>query len=71
MTYEDLEVGMPVEYEDFWYSGILSWRAGIIGEVIYGGVPIKVVLFDGGKEGRNIREHRMNRVRRIVKVETL
>lgn len=63
LTYNDLIDNMELEYEDFWHSDILSWRKGIVKTINHGNVPVKCIVFDEVKEGRNIQERRMYRVR--------
>jgi hypothetical protein len=60
LVYINLEVGQEVEYEDFWHSGILSWKKGVISSLDDGR---KYVQFPDEKEGRIIFPHRMHCLR--------
>ncbi|SEI39688.1 hypothetical protein SAMN05216327_101219 [Dyadobacter sp. SG02] len=59
-NYNSLEVGQEVEYEDFWHSGILSWKKGVIA---INGLGAKYVQFEDKREARHIFPHRMHCLR--------
>ena len=65
MTYDSIKEGMELEYEDFWHSGILTWKKGIVEIIDYGATRIKGVKFDN-RERRRIFPHRMHRVRFVT-----
>ncbi len=63
LSYADIISGMEIEYEDFWHSGILSWRKGVVEFVDYGATRIKGIVFPD-RQRRRIFTHRMYQVRR-------
>lgn len=61
MTYDEIKDGDVLEFQDFWHSGILSWRTGIVKTGEFG----KIICFRD-QETRVIFPHRMYNVKKTT-----
>ncbi len=68
LQYHELKEGMELEFEDFFHSGILTWRKGVVEFADYGSTQIVGLKFPNGRRER-IYPHRMKNVR-LPKEET-